>query len=478
MVRMRVAARAIGARRAVRRTLARAPAVCALMSIIGVVLSVSAAAQSIEQDGDRVPGLPEPSIAVNFPREFGDPGGIRSALAGRGVTYAINYIGEVLGNPTGGFEQGALYDGRLELAITVDLEKAIGWKGLTFFTNGYQIHGQSISAENLGVLMPVSYIEALPATRLFELWIEQKVLDDHLSLRVGQMSADTEFVISDGAGAFLNASWGWPSIMGINLPDGGPSYPLAAPAARLAFNPNDSVGFLIGVFSGDPAPDCAEALPQKCNPYGLEFPFTSPLLLYEGAFKYNQEEGELAGRLKLGAWRYYGSFEQQSIGNNGLPIGLIGVPGQLAEHDYGFYAILDQMLYRLPGKGDPKGVAMFGRLMGAPSDGNMIDLYADGGLTFNGMFAARPHDVLGIGAGFTKVSSQIVDYEKSQRFPVVPSCEVMLELSYTAHIMQGLTLQPDFQYFWNPGGHSADPENPSIPIPDAAVFGLRSTISY
>ena len=88
-----------------------------------------AAAQSVDQDGDRVPGIPEPSIAVNFPRAFGDPGGIRSALAGRGITYAINYIGETLGNPTGGFAQGTFYDGRLEVALTVDMEKAIGWRG-------------------------------------------------------------------------------------------------------------------------------------------------------------------------------------------------------------------------------------------------------------------------------------------------------------------------------------------------------------
>ena len=77
-------------------------------------------------------------------------------------------------------------------------------------------------------------------------------MGDNLTLRFGQLSADLEFAISKGAGAFLNGSWGWPSIMGINLPDGGPAYPMAAPAARLAFKPNDNLGFLIGVFSGDP----------------------------------------------------------------------------------------------------------------------------------------------------------------------------------------------------------------------------------
>ncbi len=101
-------------------------------------------------------------------------------------------------------------------------------------------------------------------------------------------------------GAFLNATWGWPSIAGVNLPDGGPAYPLAAPGARLAFNPNDQLGLLIGVYSGDPAEDCRRELPQVCNPHGLDFNFSSPLLMAEMGIRYNQGEGELAGTLKLG----------------------------------------------------------------------------------------------------------------------------------------------------------------------------------
>ncbi len=47
------------------------------------------------------------------------------------------------------------------------------WKGLCFHTNAYQIHGQSITADNILRLMAVSNIEATPATRLDELWFEQ-----------------------------------------------------------------------------------------------------------------------------------------------------------------------------------------------------------------------------------------------------------------------------------------------------------------
>lgn len=451
----------------------RAGLIAALVGALGL----PAAAQTIEQEGDRVPGLPEPSIAVNLPPEWRDPGGIRAALAGRGVTYAVNYIGDVLGNPIGGFDTGVFHDGRLEVALTVDLEKAIGWDGLTFFTNAYQIHGRSISATDLGVLMPVSFIEALPSTRLFELYLEQKLLDDHLSIRFGQLAADSEFLISEGAGAFLNATWGWPSIAGVNLPDGGPAYPLAAPGARLAFNPDDNLGFLVGIYSGDPAGNCGD-VPQECNPDGLSFHVHDPLLMIEAAIRYNQGEDELPGTLKLGGWRLYGSFEQSSTGSAGLPIGLQPVPGEVSDHDRAFYVILDQMLYRLPGKGDPKGIAFVGRAITAPSDGNMVELYWEAGLTFEGMWAGRPNDILGIGYAQTIVSSQVVQYNRSQGFPVIPSFEGMLEVSYTAQLMKGLTLQPDFQYFWNPGGHAASPDNPYVAVPNAAVFGLRTTVNY
>lgn len=400
-------------------------------------------------------------------------------LAGRGITYAINYIGDTAGNPVGGYSQEPRYIGRLGVDIGIDLEKAVGWHGLRFFANGYQIHGQSISAKNLGVLMPVGFIEALPSTRLFEIYLEQKLLDDRLSLRVGQLSADSEFAIGESGAAFLNGSFGWPSIMGINLPDGGPSYPLASPGARLAFDPNDTIGFLFGLFAGDPAGDCPDdEVPQKCNPNGLLFPFTSPMFIAETAIKYNQGEGELAGKLKLGAYRFFGSFVPQAVGNNGLPIGLLGIPGQQATKDYGFYAILDQMVYRVPGPGDQRGVTLFGSYMAAPPDGNLIQNYFEAGITVHGLLDARKNDTFGIGFIYTGVSSQLIDYYEQTGQPVVPSFEGVLEVSYTAEIVKGLYLQPDFQYFWNPGGHTANPDDPYVPIPNAAVFAMRTTINY
>jgi porin len=87
----------------------------------------------------------------------------------------------------GGIKQETDYDAVLDLDISGDLHKMGFWKGLCFHTDGFQIHGQSITAENIGSLMPVSSYEATPATRLFELWLEQHMFDDHMSVRFGQL---------------------------------------------------------------------------------------------------------------------------------------------------------------------------------------------------------------------------------------------------------------------------------------------------
>src|SRR4051794_6698762 len=92
---------------------------------------------------------------------------------------------------------------------------------------------------HLGNLMTASGIEALPSTRLYELWLEQKFFDDTVALRAGQLAADTEFLVSQYATLFVNATFGWPAITAADLPSGGPAYPLATPGIRLKVAPTD-----------------------------------------------------------------------------------------------------------------------------------------------------------------------------------------------------------------------------------------------
>ncbi|MGE0701736.1 MAG: carbohydrate porin, partial [Hyphomicrobiaceae bacterium] len=336
-------------------------------------------------------GVPDPSIATSLPPEIADPGGVRARLYARGITYGANYIGEVLGVVSGGRERGTTYDGRLELYTKWDLEKLIGWRGLTFYANGYQLHGGSITAEHIGSLAPASSIEATPATRLFELWLEQSLANGKISLRVGQLAADSEFVTSEGASAFVNATFGWPTIYAANMPDGGPAYPLAAPGARLKLELSDQATVLAAVFNGRPSRDCAIDDPQRCNPDGLLFPLGDPaLFIAEGQFKYKLG---LPGTLKLGGWTHSASFDDTRFDDARGLLAFTGGTPLVHGSNHGLYAIVDQKLYAVPGS-DSRGVGVFGRLMTSPADRNLVDLYVEGGVTFTGMWDRRPDDVL------------------------------------------------------------------------------------
>ena len=91
-----------------------------------------------------------------------------------GIKFAATYIGETLGNISGGIKRGAVYEGRLNLAVDVDLQKLVGADQFTFHANIFQIHGGGFSRGSLQNLFVVSGIEALPTTRLYEAYFEKQ----------------------------------------------------------------------------------------------------------------------------------------------------------------------------------------------------------------------------------------------------------------------------------------------------------------
>ncbi len=187
-----------------------------------------------------------------------------------GIKFAATYIGETLGNVSGGLKQGAIYEGRLNLAVDVDLQKLVGIDKLTFHANMFQIHGEGLSRNYLDNFFLVSGIEALPSTRLYEAYFEKQWGDKTVSLKFGQLAADSEFFNTKYTDVFTNASMGWPAITSLDLPSGGPSPPLAAMGIRLLVNITDQLSILGGVFDGNQAgPGPGD--PQERNRYGVNF---------------------------------------------------------------------------------------------------------------------------------------------------------------------------------------------------------------
>jgi porin len=420
---------------------------------------------------------------------LGDLGGLRTRLEEAGVTLSLQEQSEVLGNPTGGIRQGAVYEGATLMGLTVDTEKAFGLSGGQFHASAWQIHGRGLTANNIGNLNVVSNVEATRATRLFELWYEQTLFDGLLSVRIGQQAADQEFIISQYAGLFINSSFGWPTLAGVTLPSGGPAYPLATPAVRVKLQPRDDFSVLVGVYNGNPAgPGTGD--PQLRDPSGTSFVLDGGVFAI-AELQYSRNAGKdaagLPGTYKLGAWYNSNSFADQRLGNDYLSLADPASTGValLRRNDWSVYAVVDQMVWHAPGaEAADQGIGVFARVMGAPGDRNLISFFADVGVTWKGSIPGRDDDTVGLGVGYARIGSSArrLDtdyiYYGTGGYTPLRRNETVLELTYQAQVTPWLALQPDFQYVFNPGGGVVNPTNPNRRIGDAAIFGLRSTIVF
>src|SRR5258708_29291769 len=103
------------------------------------------------------------------------------------------------------------------------------------------------SANTVKIRTLVSGMKRLASPRLFNLWIEQK-LGSNTNLRVGQITAAQEVLVSQNANLFVNSTFGWPALPAQDLPSGGPPYPEATPGARLEIAPSHPPPILDAAF--------------------------------------------------------------------------------------------------------------------------------------------------------------------------------------------------------------------------------------
>lgn len=426
---------------------------------------------------------------------LGDMWGARSELSKYGMTFSLQEISESLGNVTGGTQKGFEYDGLTQAVLQFNTERAFGWHGGLFNVSALQIHGKNLSSNNLQSLQTASGIEADRGFRLWELWYDQKFLDeDRLDLKVGQQSVDQEFIVSSNSLMFVNTMFGWPMLPSANMPGGGPAYPLSALGIRLSARPIDGMTVLAGVFNGSPTGKSTDGDPQQINKHGVSFPLgDGTLTMVELQFSYPalgsmvqaDEDAPLGRTYRIGAWYNSQQFADQRFNQAGLPLANPNNDQTALQHhgNFSYYAVADQLVWR-DAQELNRTLAVFARAMATPlADRNLIDASLNVGLVLHCPFAYRTTDSIGLAFSYAHVSNRAsgLDRDTAQynaTYNPARTSEKLVELTYQYQVTPWLQLQPDIQYVINPGGGLANPNDIGHRIKNELVLGLRTNIAF
>jgi porin len=421
----------------------------------------------VAPDGDRVADRASaPTANESLGARWED---FRRDAEARGVKFSVVYDGEGFVNASGGVRTGPAYLGVLHLQLTLDGGRLLGWPGLTVFVQGLGIHGGHPS-DLVGDAQGVSNLEGPAGWQLYEVWVQQNLLENRLSLLAGRYDLGTEFYRLQSSSLFLNSSFGTgPEFSQSGR--GGPSiFPDPSVGARFAFKPSPNVVLRTAILNGVPVdrPDGehrafaeGDGLLLVAEASFLSRPRAEGLPT-DKRFRIGRGSGlsPYDGKLAVGGWYYTAQFDDLSEEMDGQPVRHRGSGGG--------YVLADALLYRSATQ-QGRQVNAFAELGFGDARVNRFGFFASCGVVFSGLHLALQNDELGLGVAIARNGSHFIDLQRDSAVPVTGT-ETAVELTYLLQIGKYLALQPDMQYVMRPG---TDPSRR-----DALAVALRFEISY
>ncbi|MBB3104752.1 carbohydrate porin [Azomonas macrocytogenes] len=403
------------------------------------------------------PAIEMEEAAVFSENLTGDWGGLRSALAARGVEIGLDHTADLMAIVEGGLDRHRSYSGLLEPTLSVNLERLLGWRGGRLFVHGITPYGGRDPIDSAGSIhAPSNLATGVDTFKLYEAWFEQRFFDDRLAILAGLYAADSEFDVKETAGIFMNGGFGTGiefSETGLNGPC---IYPTSCLGVRVRVQPTQEhylqVAVLDGV-AGDPK-----------QPHGTQVHLggnDGALILGEAGIQHDADEHKRFLHAAVGAWYYTARFDHlRDVDAEGNPRRERGTQGA--------YALIEGELFREPDQ-SVQGLSGFLRLGLADKKVNQLRWSASGGLVYTGLLPGRDEDVTGFGISLASNSGTFKDAQRAAGEPVT-SREVAYELSHWLPLTSWMSLQFNVQYIRHP---STDPG-----LHSARIIGLRHKISF
>jgi porin len=373
----------------------------------------------------------------------GDWNGVRPALSAHGLDLYLTYTGTMWGNLAGGRTSGVRWNGYLDVGAEVDLAKLGAWDGLGFHADFHWWQGGRPTADLIGGVraMALSAWEAAATLRVYNLYLRQAFAGDRLVAKLGQIAADTDFMVSRYGGIFMNAGFGDLPAQNLNLD--APVYPLAAPGLFVQARPEAWLTARFGAYTGDAGNDVAGN-----HGFGWEIGRNA------GGTFFTELSAE-ARRWVVGTYTLGGIYDTGGSAQFGTGL-------QRRSH-YELYMMVDQALIA-DDQGNPV-LGAFARLAGSPQDAqNVVGINADAGVALFGPLPSRPKDVLGIAASLFRFTD---DFRRRSR-TTFGRGQTVLEVTYQLAVTPWLVVQPDAQFFFEAAFSGRDAQALGIEV--VAIF--------
>ena len=381
------------------------------------------------------------------------------------------YIAEVIGPVAGGLRREAAYVGNVGLTATLRLGPLVGWRGATAFAYGLGSHGGAPSAL-IGDAQGTSNIEAPDAWKLYEAWLQQTLLGQHLSVLAGLYDVNTEFDVLRTAALFLNSSHGMGAEFGQSGRNGPSTFPTTSAGLRLKALPLDDLYLQLAVLDGVPG--------DPARPAGTHVRFDEGdglLVVAEAALLAGRDEEPAvppASRRQRARQRRLSRTEDPpyrgkvAVGAWGYTAALPTLDGAGTGRSRGAYLLAEWDVLREAADAD-QGLAVFARAGLAEAHVNRFGAYTGAGLIYAGPMPGRDADYAGLAVA---VAHNGGPYRRTQRRRGAPTtaAEVNVEATYLAQLTPRLSLQADLQYIVDP---DTDPARA-----DALVAALRLQAAF
>ena len=364
----------------------------------------------------------------------GDWGGLRTTLEEQGITFEGGFVADFLALTHGGASGGGNWDyaGYTYLGVDFDLGTLASLPGLSFYVEGGWSFGEDLARKTGSVFSPAEAFTGR-AVRLSRMYLQQDLADKTVSLKLGRLATEDDFLSSPVYGQYVSAAIN--SVPGSILEStpGFSSFPGVQWGAVAAYKPLDRVRTAVGVYSSDDDIN-------KDKEHGIDFsldPDNGVMAIGEVDYQWKLGGGEqtagLPGELKVGGWYDSGPRprlrdETSNSGDNG-----------------GFYVGLQQMAFREGDADSTEGLTPWAVVTYAPKQSiNTIPFFLGAGLVYKGLIPTRDDDNAAIGF-YWGVLSRDIDNTTSER---------ILELAYTAQLTPWFYVRPDAQFIFRPGGTS------------------------